>query len=218
MAGYRNAGDLPQVIAVFPLDGALMLPRTELPLQIFEPRYLNMVDDVMAGDRIIGMVQTRPGGDRIRPNLARVGCAGRITSFAETPDGRYLITLTGLCRFEAGEELSVRTPYRQVRADYAAFEADFADAAIAPGADRRKFANVLKRYLNHRDLDLDWETANAAPLEALVNSLAMGLPFNPAEKQALLEARRFRDRFDVLLALLEIDAAEDGDDEPRPLQ
>jgi Lon protease-like protein len=218
MAGYRNAGDLPQVIPVFPLDGALLLPRTELPLQIFEPRYLNMVDDAMAGDRVIGMVQTRPGGDRVRPNLAQVGCAGRITSFAETPDGRYLITLTGVCRFETGEELGVRTPYRQVRVDYTPFETDFADAAIALGADRRKFATALKRYLNHRDLDLDWETANAAPLEALVNSLAVGLPFDPAEKQALLEARSFGDRFDVLLALLEIDAAEDDDDEPRPMQ
>jgi len=218
MPGYRHAGDLPQVIPIFPLDGALLLPRTELPLQIFEPRYLNMIDDAMAGDRIIGMVQTWPGGDRARPNLARVGCVGRITSYAETPDGRYLITLTGVCRFETGEELNVRTPYRQVRAAYAPFESDLADAAIAPGADRRKFARVLKGYLNHRDLDIDWETANAAPLEALVNSLAMGLPFEPAEKQALLEARTFSQRFEVLTALLEIDAADDDDDEPRSLQ
>jgi len=218
MPGYRHAGDLPQVIPVFPLDGALLLPHTELPLQIFEPRYLNMIDDVMGGERLIGMVQTQAGGDRVRPRLAHVGCVGRITSYAETPDGRYLIKLTGICRFEVGEELPALTPYRQVRALYAAFASDMADAALAPGADRRKFARVLKRYLNHRDLDIDWETANAAPLEALVNSLAMGLPFTPPEKQALLEARSFGQRFEVLTTLLEIDAEEDGDDEPHSVQ
>jgi Lon protease-like protein len=217
MSGYRQASDLPQVIPVFPLDGALLLPRTDLPLQIFEPRYLNMIDDAMSGLRVIGMVQTR-GGDRARPGLARVGCLGRITSYAETPDGRYLIKLTGLCRFEVGEELATFTPYRQVRAVYAPYAADLSDAAMAPGANRRKFAQALKRYLNHRELDIDWETANAAPLEALVNSLATGLPFDPAEKQALLEARDLSHRFEVLTALLEIDGAEDDDDEPRSMQ
>ena len=205
--GYRQAADLPQVIPIFPLDGALLLPRGELPLQIFEPRYLNMIDDVMAGDRIIGMVQTRQGGDRSRPNLGHVGCAGRITSYAETSDGRYLITLTGICRFETAEELNVRTPYRQIRLE----------RRIA-GADRRRFSRALKRYLNHRELDIDWDTASKAPLEALVNSLSMGLPFDPAEKQALLEAGDFAKRFEVLTALLEIDAVEDGDDEPHSVQ
>src|SRR4051794_24850425 len=124
MAGFRRAAELPQMIPVFPLDGALLLPGGELPLQIFEPRYLNMIDDVMGGDRIIGMIQTKPGGDRERPALAKVGCLGRITSFAETSDGRYLITLTGLCRFEAGEELAMQGPYRQLRADYRPYEGD----------------------------------------------------------------------------------------------
>src|SRR5690349_9171864 len=126
MAAYRRIADLPQVIPVFPLDGALMLPGGDLPLQIFEPRYLNMVDDVMAGDRIIGMIQTKPGGSRDRPPLADVGCAGRITAYAETSGGRYLITLTGVCRFETGEELNIQTPYRQMRARYDRFEADLA--------------------------------------------------------------------------------------------
>src|SRR6476620_3254292 len=112
MAPYRQLADLPQLIPVFPLDGAILLPGGDLPLQIFEPRYLNMVDDVMAHDRIIGMIQTKRGGERARPKLADVGCAGRITSYAETSDGRYLITLTGVCRFAAGEELSIATPYR----------------------------------------------------------------------------------------------------------
>lgn len=220
MAAYRRIADLPQVIPVFPLDGALLLPSGDLPLQIFEPRYLNMVDDAMAGDRIIGMIQTRSGGDRERPKLADVGCAGRITSFAETSDGRYLITLTGVCRFDAGPELALQTPYRQVRASYDRFEADLThDAATkAPQSARARFAKALKRYLNRRELDIDWETAQTAPLEALVNSLAMGLPFEPAEKQALLEAPSLADRFETLSTLLEIDGVEDGDNEGHSLQ
>jgi hypothetical protein len=220
MAPYRRIADLPRTIPVFPLDGALLLPGGDLPLQIFEPRYLNMVDDVMAGDRVIGMIQTRNGGSRDRPKLADVGCAGRITSYAETSDGRYLITLTGVCRFETGEELGIQAPYRQVLAKYDRFEGDLGqdEQAQAPGLARQRFAKALKRYLNRRELDIDWETAQTAPLEALVNSLAMGLPFGSAEKQALLEAPGLTERFDVLSTLLEIDGVEDGDDDNRSLQ
>lgn len=217
MAPYRNLSDLPQLIPVFPLDGALLLPGGELPLQIFEPRYLNMVDDAMAGDRVIGMIQTR-GGSRARPILSGVGCLGRITSYAETSDGRYLITLTGLCRFETGEELDLRMPYRQVRAKYERFGDDLDDEeTVVAEAARARFATALKRYLNRRELDIDWETANDAPLEALVTSLCMGLPFEPAEKQAFLEAPDLAGRFEVLTTLLEIDAS-DPDDESHPLQ
>ena len=220
MAAYRHIADLPQMIPVFPLDGALLLPGADLPLQIFEPRYLNMVDDVMAGDRVIGMIQTKAGGDRERPKLANVGCAGRITSYAETSDGRYLITLTGVCRFDAVEELAFHTPYRQLRAGYDRFEADLGEGqgAQASAAARDRFAKALKRYLNRRELDIDWETAQTAPLEALVNSLSMGLPFEPAEKQALLEAPNLSGRFETLATLLEIDGVEDGDDEGHSLQ
>src|SRR5690606_39060193 len=123
--GYVRAADLPQVIPVFPLPGAILLPRGQLPLNIFEPRYLNMVDDAMAGDRIIGMVKPQGGSPRL-PGLSPVGCAGRITGFAETSDGRYLITLTGCARFRLSSELPVQTPYRQIRADFAPFEADLA--------------------------------------------------------------------------------------------
>jgi hypothetical protein len=219
MAPYRHLADLPQLIPVFPLDGALLLPGGELPLQIFEPRYLNMVDDAMAGDRVVGMIQTRPGGDRERPALSEVGCLGRITSYAETSDGRYLITLTGVCRFETGEELDLRLPYRQVRANYDRFADDLGnDASAAVSEDARgRFAHALKRYLNRRELDIDWETANDAPLDALVNSLCMGLPFEPAEKQAFLEAPDLEGRFEVLTTLLEIDAS-DPDDEHAQLQ
>jgi hypothetical protein len=217
--GYRRASDLPQAIPVFPLDGAILLPGGDLPLQIFEPRYLNMIDDAMGGDRMIGMVQLRAGGRRERPNMAAVGCAGRLTSFAETADGRYLITLTGICRFDVGDELSVRTPYRQVRARFERFAADLSEEDDPPpGIDRPRFAKALKRYLNRRELDIDWETAGAAPLKPLVTSLSQGLPFDAAEKQALLEAMDLKARFEVLTALLEIDSMQDGDDAPPSVQ
>ncbi|HMP62146.1 MAG TPA: LON peptidase substrate-binding domain-containing protein [Phenylobacterium sp.] len=219
MPGPRRLADLPQIIPVFPLDGAILLPGGDLPLQIFEPRYLNMVDDAMAGDRIIGMIQTRAGGERARPALTAVGCIGRITSFAETSDGRYLITLTGICRFDAGSEINARTPYRQLRADYGRFERDISsEDQILAELDRQRFARALKHYLNRRDLDIDDDTALTAPLEPLVTSLTMGLPFEPAEKQALLEANDLDERVKALTTLLEIDALEDDDDPPHSLQ
>jgi Lon protease-like protein len=214
--GYRKAVDLPLAIPVFPLNGALLLPGGQLPLNIFEPRYLNMIDDVMAGDRLLGMVQTR-GGARDLPALAPVGCLGKVTSFAETSDGRYLITLTGLCRFDIGEELPVRAPYRQVRARFDRFEADLREDAAPSGLDRAAFLAALGRYLEHRGLGIEWESAQAAPIDALVNSLAMGLPFEAAEKQALLEAATLEDRAATLTALLEIDAAR-GDDDRGTMQ
>jgi Lon protease-like protein len=210
--------DMPQVIPVFPLDGVLLLPHGGLPLNIFEPRYLNMVDDAMAGDRIIGMVQTQPGGDRDRPRLAQVGCAGRITAFAETGDGRYLITLTGMARFRIGDELPSQAPYRQVRADFTAYPADLAEAGDDPAFDRGALETALKVYLERRGLRVDWEAAEAAPIEALVNSLCMALPFDAAEKQALLEATTPQDRRDALIALLRIDGAEGGDDSTPSVQ
>ncbi len=216
VTGYRKAVDLPQAIAVFPLDGALLLPGGQLPLNIFEPRYLNMIDDAMAADRLIGMVQTR-GGDPERPALAPIGCVGKITSFAETPDGRYLISLTGLCRFALGDELPVATPYRQVRARFAPFEDDLRQEADPTGIDKPRFLRALGRYLDHRGLGIDWDTAGQAPSGALINSLAMGLPFDAAEKQALLEAVTIADRAEALIALLEIDGA-GGDDETRSIQ
>ena len=214
-ASYLHASDLPAVVSVFPLDGFLLLPRGQLPLNIFEPRYLNMIDDAMAGDRLIGMVQTRGGGDRERPALARVGCVGRLTSFAETGDGRYLITLTGVCRFRVGAELSAPSPYRQTRADFAPFEADLhaPDDAASDAAPRGPLIEALRSYLDRRGLGVDWEAAEAAPEEALLNSLSMALPFKPAEKQALLEAVDLAARREVLIALLRIDAASDDDDD-----
>jgi Lon protease-like protein len=208
--GYIHSADLPQVIPVFPLDSALLLPRGQLPLNIFEPRYLNMIDDAIAGDRVIGMIQTS-GGMRSRPKLAKVGCAGRVTSYAETSDGRYLITLTGVIRFRVQDELSTPTPYRQVRAAYEVFEEDLQAPDANLGFDRTRFMSALKSYLSHHAMDVDWDTVRGAPEEALINSLSMALPFAPSEKQALLEATTLGDRRESLTALLEIDAAEPGD-------
>lgn len=215
--GYVRAVDLPQVIPVFPLPGAILLPRGQLPLNIFEPRYLNMIDDAMAGDRIIGMIQ--PQGSQSLPGLSPVGCAGRITSFAETSDGRYLITLTGCARFRLAAELPTQTPYRQIRADFAPFEADLAAPPVDDvGLDRETLLDALRAYLETRGLDIDWDTAETAPPEALINSLSMALPFEPAEKQALLEAASLTDRSDVLTALLTIDAADDGEGDAPSIQ
>jgi Lon protease-like protein len=215
--GYVKAADLPQVIPLFPLAGVILLPRGQLPLNVFEPRYLNMVDDAMAGDRMIGMIQPAGGPSRL-PSLSAVGCAGRITSFAETSDGRYLITLTGLSRFRLGSELPSSAPYRQARAAFEAFEDDLAPSPDPDRFDRESLLLALRAYLDRRELDVDWEAAETAPAEALVNSLAMALPFMPGEKQALLEAAALGDRSATLTALLSIDAADPGDEDAPMMQ
>ncbi len=213
--GYIRTEELPQLIPIFPLDAAVLFPRGRLPLNIFEPRYLNMIDDAMAGDRIIGMVQT-VGGDPAHPALARVGCAGRVTAFAETQDGRYLITLSGVCRFELGRELSAATPYRQVRADYAHFAGDL-DAPEDIEFEREAMLAALRAYLQRRGMDIEWEAAREAPTDALITSLSMALPFEAAEKQALVEATTLAERTATLIALLQIDEAGRRDeDEPQP--
>jgi Lon protease-like protein len=221
MAGgpYRKISDLPAQLAVFPVDGALLLPGGVLPLQVFEPRYLNMVDDVMGGDRLIGMIQTA-GGDRQLPQLARVGCAGRVTSYAETGDGKYLISLTGVCRFRVVEELNLRRPYRMVRSHYTEYVADLAEDDDGAEFERSPFLAVLRRYLDNRGLGVEWDVVSAAPAPALINSLSMALPFPRAEKQALLEAMDLDERRAVLVALMEMDAAgmhdRDDDDDAAP--
>jgi len=218
MSRYLKISDLPQVFPIFPLGGALLLPGAELPLRIFEPRYLNMIDDAMAGDRVIGMIQTA-GGEPARPLLVGVGCLGRITSFSETSDGCYLITLTGVCRFRLGEELSIPTPYRQVRADFAEFAEDLAELdRLEAGLDRERFSRALKAYLNRRDMDIEPKAALTAPMADLTTSLSMGLPFSPMEKQALIEAITLADRFEILTMLLEIDGPDEDEDGPRNLQ
>ena len=177
---------LPTRFPIFPLPGAILLPSGNLPLNIFEPRYLQMTRDAMRTDRVIGMVQPNGGGSQ-RPGLFAVGCAGRITSFAETEDGRYLITLTGVCRYDVIEELRVSTPYRQVCASFERWQADLEPPAPAECL-RPPLFDALRGYFEVHQISADWDQIRAAPLGGLITSLAMICPFEPCEKQALLEA------------------------------
>ena len=204
--GYRKPSDLPAAIPLFPLPGAILFPRGQLPLNIFEPRYLNMVDDALASDRVIGMIQPGAHSDLA---LSDVGTLGRITSFGETDDGRYLITLTGVSRFKLVEELTLRTPYRQARVDYDPFAADLADPKRAR-IDRDTLRASLRAYVDAHGYQVDWSAVDAAPTEALINLVATLCPFDPAAKQALLEAETLSERCATLIALLELDTRPGG--------
>ncbi|MEO0449014.1 MAG: LON peptidase substrate-binding domain-containing protein [Pseudomonadota bacterium] len=206
---YHKLSDLPDIIPVFPLSGVLLFPRWSLPLNIFEPRYLNMIDDAMSGHRLIGMIQSN-GDDRVHPSLVKTGCVGRITSYSETEDGRYLISLSGICRFQVAEELEVNTPYRQIKADWSAYELDLIAPAEAMLPDRLTLVNSLKRYTQINSMEVDWEAVEHAPMETLINALCAGCPFGTIEKQALLEAPNVADRAQTLITLLDMDVP--GDD------
>ncbi len=201
---YRQISDLPDRLPLFPLPGAMLFPRWTLSLNIFEPRYLNMIDDAMSGDRLIGMVQTM-GGPKSHPDLASVGCAGRITSYSETEDGRYLIVLSGICRFENDEIEEVTTPYRQAHAGWLPFAEDLGSPDVTDLPGRSRLVGALKDYVERNEMSADWSAVEEAPLETLVNALCAGCPFSVPEKQALLEAPGLRDRADTLIALLEMD-------------
>lgn len=201
---YRKIEDLPRTLAIFPLSGALLFPRWQLPLNIFEPRYLNMIDDAMSGTRMIGMVQsqTREGPT---PPLFDIGCAGRITSYSETGDGRYLISLTGICRYRIAPEEDVNTPYRQVTPDWTPYTADLqpSDATCLPA--RETLMAALQDYVTRNEMEADWSAVEDAPIETLVNALCAGCPFSVMEKQALLEADTLKARAETLIALLSMD-------------
>lgn len=202
-------GELPGVIPIFPLPGALLLPGGELPLNIFEPRYLFMVRDAMARDRTIGMVQPRPGTGE-GGGLYGVGCAGRIGSFGETEDGRILISLRGISRFVVAEELARTTPYRQVKADYTPYAADRREEEHLPPARRAALLEKVRSYIERRGLVIDWPALLSVPDRVLVNSLAMIAPFPPADKQALLEAKTLDDRAAAMILLISFALAADG--------
>jgi len=208
--------DLPEVIPVFPLPGALLLPRARLPLNIFEPRYLAMLDDALRSDhRLIGMVQ--PYDDAAPPpRLHDVGCAGRVTSLSETEDGRYLIALTGVSRFRITDELEGFTPYRRVRTDWTGFAEDLAPAREdRDGEDafrRKEFMALLRGYFDAVRLGCDWDSLRDAEPELLVNSLSMMCPFSVEEKQALLEAPCLADRAETLMTLMRFAIASRGDE------
>ena len=219
-AVYRGPEDCPSVIPVFPLPGALLLPRGQIPLNIFEPRYLAMVDDALKGDRLIGMVQPDMdnGTSSTVPRLYHVGCAGRITQFAETGDGRYLITLVGVARFRIGEELLSTTPYRQCRVGFGDYTIDFTARAGEEAVDRAGVVKALRDFVNAADVRVDWQGIEDAPNEALVNALCMMSPFGVREKQALLEAEDLKTRAEVLIALTEIELARGGSGSENTLQ
>jgi hypothetical protein len=207
---YHGPGDLADVVPVFPLAGALLLPRGQMPLNIFEPRYLAMVDDaLLSGRRLIGMIQPDPAhpGPEEKPTLFRIGCVGRITQLAESGDGRYLIQLTGVARFRIDHELSVSTAYRQCRASYTDFIGDFTPRKGEDEVDRHTLLRALSDFLKANDLKADWQGIENAPSEALVNALAMMSPYGTAEKQAMLEAPDLKTRAEILIAVTEIELA-----------
>jgi len=213
---------LPRIIPIFPLTGVLLLPGGHLPLNIFEPRYLAMIRAALAEDaRLIGMVQPRvPDPDDNRgasesftrgekPETYQTGCAGRITDFSETPDGRYTLTLSGLCRFSIVEELEEQDGYRRVLADYSRYRGDLGDQ-LEPDIDRERLLAAMRGYFDLHDVKLDWDAVEKTPVDRLVTSLAMTCPFGPNERQALLEASGAGARAGIIVTLLEMALAETG--------
>lgn len=218
---YRQLSELPDVIPVFPLGGALLLPRGQMPLNIFEPRYLKMFDDALSGQRLIGMVQpdgeaaiAASGNPAMKPPLCSVGCVGRITSYAETPDSRLLITLTGIARFRITDELETTTPYRQCHVSWKEFENDLLPDHGGDKVSRDKLLAILKQYLDKNGMQADWRSIEASSNEQLVNSLSMISPYGPREKQALLEAASLEDRNQILIALTEMALTPRSSDTP----
>jgi Lon protease-like protein len=206
---YKCPEDLPAVIPVFPLPTALLLPRAEMPLNIFEPRYLSMIDSALAGNRIVGMIQP---DEKAPPSahgasLCTVGCAGRITSFSETGDSRYVITLTGIARFQVVEELAALTPFRQCRITTAPYGRDFTEFSGDEFVDRHSVLATFRAYLDAHNLETDWDSVDNASNETLINALAMMAPFGAAEKQALLEAPNLKSRAETLVAITEMSLA-----------
>ncbi len=206
---YASIDELPSVLRLFPLSGALLLPRGDLPLNIFEPRYLAMIDSVIAGDRLIGMIQPLPGGcvDG-ESRLYEIGCAGRLTHFSETGDGRYVITLSGVSRFKVLAEEERGAPFRSAKVAYDAFAHDLEPGAGEDVVDRARMTDMLHKFAQASKLEVDWASIDAAPTETLVNALAMMCPFGAQEKQSLLEAIDLKTRAELLIGLAQFDLAQ----------
>ncbi|MGN6550497.1 MAG: LON peptidase substrate-binding domain-containing protein [Pararhizobium sp.] len=218
---YRRVEDLPEIVPVFPLCGALLLPGGQMPLNIFEPRYLAMFDAALSENRVLGIIQPvfdhEGRAERCEtPRLSAVGCLGRVTSFSETGDGRYITSLTGICRFRVSEELRSRRPYRTCR--IAPFVKDLLPDEAADKVDREALLASFRAYLDANQLEADWASVERASNATLVNCLAMMSPFGPAEKQALLEAPDLKARAETLVAITEIALARDSDDYQRVIQ
>ncbi|MEM6322244.1 MAG: LON peptidase substrate-binding domain-containing protein [Pseudomonadota bacterium] len=208
------AADLPDTIAVFPLPGALLLPRAKLPLHIFEPRYLAMLDDTMrTSHRLIGMVQPFDAPSGESDKLHRIGCAGRLTAFSETEDGRYLVTLSGISRYRVVNELDGFTPYRRCSVKWDGFARDLGQPERDDGFDRDTFLDILRRYFEDKNLKTDWDAMKEADDELLINSLSTLCPFEPEDKQALLEAPSLSTRRETLVTLIEFSLRGGGAEE-----
>ena len=201
---YHKLEDLPKQIPLFPLSGALLLPRTDLPLNIFEPRYVMMIEAAMASERIIGIIQPDQDDKSDKPKLEKVGCAGRITSYSETEDGRLMITITGICRFTVIRESKVATPFRQAAVNYKPFAIDLVSGTGAPSVNREQLLEAFRQYLEANNMSTNWDEINSVSTEVLVNTLSLLAPYPPREKQALLEAPDLKSRAEVLVALTEL--------------
>jgi uncharacterized protein len=221
---YRSVADLPGVLAVFPLRGAIILPRASLTLSVFEPRYLALVDHVLAGDRLIGMVQPAPEAGNLESPagknfpLRHVGCAGRLFSFTESDDGRVMIALAGVARFTVAGDVDGSLPFRICKVDFAPYAQDFITGHGEDDVDRPRLLATLKNYLVANNLNADWERINGASSERLVNTLSILSPYGPEEKQALLEAPDLRSRAGALVALAEMELAARDDGSGTSLQ
>jgi Lon protease-like protein len=210
---YQSPAELPRTIPVFPLAGGLLLPRRPLPLNIFEPRYLAMIDDSLNGERVIGVIQPSTGESAAepRPELYPIGCAGRVTQFAETGDGRCLVTLTGVARFRILDEPPTLTPYRQAHVDFSHFASDFREGEGESDVDRQGLLDALRQFAEANRFKVDWDDIEQASNEALVNGLSMVSPYGPKEKQALLEAATLRARAEMLVAITHMELARGAD-------
>jgi len=221
---YRKPGDLPQVLPVFPLRGAILLPRATLALNVFEPRYLMLVDFALARDRLIGIVQPAPeAGEGESPNgktfpLRRVGCVGRITAFSEGDDGRVMLSLTGITRFNILRNVDSEEPFRFCRVGFGEFASDFRSGHGEEDVDRPRLLTTLRNYLIANNLSADWERIDSASNERLVNTLSILSPYGAEEKQALLEAKDLRARAEALMALAEMELASRDDGSGTSIQ
>ena len=215
---FARAAELPQTLPLFPVAGALLLPRRPIQLTVFEPRYLSLLDDALSGERLIGMIQPRAGDSAVglNPDLCEIGCLGRVVQYAEIGDGRCFLSLMGVTRFRIAEELTTLTPYRIVRADYAPFAQDFVEGAGEGEVDREALLKALRDFAKANDLKIDWKDIREASNETLVNSLAIMSPYGAREKQAMLEAADLKARAEILVAIAQIELAR-GTETPRHL-
>lgn len=215
---YQDISDLPQQLPLFPLTGALLLPRVDLPLNVFEPRYVAMLEDAMSTHRMIGMIQPLDAENDKKPKLQAIGCAGRITAYSEAEDGRLLITVTGVCRFTLGKELRVKKLYREATVDYCKFAADLISETGSANVNRSELVTAFRNYLEANSMTANWREVEAVSTEILVNTLSLLAPYAPRDKQALLEAPDLKSRADVLVALTELQLSRSGHSSRQRMQ